>query len=285
MAAQAQIAPPRPKQFLGQVQRSWEGHGVVLAEMLHREARPLPQHVHSTAYFELILGGYYEEGTRTRRYHLSPFTLAFNPQGMEHDGAIHAAGTKFFTAELEPEWMEPFHGNSPMRETVAELHGGPMLWLAMRLYREYRLEQDACGETMDSLLWEMLAAAGRWRPEKKEPAWWGRAEEFLRENFREPVSLSAVAQAAGVHPVHLTRVCRQRQGRTIGEYLQGLRLQYACKLLAGEMPLSDIAVEAGFADQSHFTRLVQRYAGTTPAVLRAMLRSEKRKSVGNFVIG
>jgi AraC family transcriptional regulator len=149
----------------------------------------------------------------------------------------------------------------------------------MRLYREYRLEQDACTETRDSLVWEMLASTAQWKAEKTVPRWWPRVEEFLHECFRGPVSLNEIAAEVGVHPVHVTRVCRRQQGRTIGEYLQGLRLQYACELLVkGEMPVSEIAADAGFSDQSHLTRMMQRYARVTPAALRKMVRSEWKKS-------
>jgi AraC-like DNA-binding protein len=54
-----------------------------------------------------------------------------------------------------------------------------------------------------------------------------------------------------------------------GEYQQRLQVRAACELLRDpEWPLAAIAAECGFADQSHFTRVFRRMAGTTPARFR-----------------
>ena len=43
----------------------------------------------------------------------------------------------------------------------------------------------------------------------------------------------------------------------------------SAQIAGGDRPLAEIAAEAGFADQSHFTRLFRRYLGTTPGRFRA----------------
>jgi AraC family transcriptional regulator len=245
----------------------------------------LPQHLHGTAYFELILKGYYEETTRTRHYPFAPMTVGFNPAGMEHDGAIGANDTLLFAVELDQEWIEPFATDPAMRQTVAHLDAGPLLWLGLRLYREYLQSADACPATVESLTWEMLGAAAQWKPSgNHRPNWWPRVEELLHQYFRQPLSVAGIAAEVGVHPVHLARVCRRIQGRTIGEYLQRLRLQFACQMLGeGELPISEVAAESGFSDQSHLTRTLQRFAHMTPARLRQMLLSSRRKSASALV--
>jgi AraC family transcriptional regulator len=78
-----------------------------------------------------------------------------------------------------------------------------------------------------------------------------------------------LAREAGVHPVHLARAFRKFERRTPGEYQQRLQLRAACELLRDpEWPLAVIAAECGFSDQSHFTRIFRRLAGTTPAQFR-----------------
>jgi AraC family transcriptional regulator len=60
---------------------------------------------------------------------------------------------------------------------------------------------------------------------------------------------------------------------SVGEYLRRLRLDWAASQLAAtETPLALLAAEAGFADQSHFTRAFKRHAGLTPARYRSMVR-------------
>jgi AraC family transcriptional regulator len=126
----------------------------------------------------------------------------------------------------------------------------------------------------------MLAASARWPPQLAGvPPWWKRVRDLIHSRFREQVSLAEISREAGVHSVHVARVCRRLQGRTLGEYVQSLRVQFACELLGRhELPIADIAGEAGFSDQSHLTRMMRRFAHTTPARLRRMLLSGKRKS-------
>jgi AraC family transcriptional regulator len=273
--------PTRPRQFLGEVVAPQRGNGLVLAEVVHGEARRLPMHSHPNAYFELILAGHYEEGTRTRRYLFSPFTLAFNPSGMEHDGATLARETRFFTVEMEPSWVEPFVRHPAMQQTAAELQAGPLLWLGLHLYREYLGNSAASPLTTESLVWEMLAETARWKSAGgvDRPRWWSRVKDRLHAQFREPLRMAEIAAEAGVHPVHVARVCRRLEGKTVGEYVQALRVRFACEQLARlEWSLAEVACEAGFADQSHLTRVFQKFTRTTPARFRQMLAGSIRKS-------
>jgi AraC family transcriptional regulator len=97
-----------------------------------------------------------------------------------------------------------------------------------------------------------------------------RAEELLRETYCQPWSLSDVARSVGVHPAHLGRSFRARFGCTVGEFVRYLRvLHVARELRDTEKPIAQIAVEAGFADQSHCTRVFHKLIAETPARFRA----------------
>jgi AraC-like DNA-binding protein len=76
-----------------------------------------------------------------------------------------------------------------------------------------------------------------------------------------------------LHPVYLARSFRERYGVSIGEYLRRVRLDWAAaQLAATETSLAVLAADAGFADQSHFTRAFKRHAGLTPARYRRAVR-------------
>jgi AraC-like DNA-binding protein len=68
-----------------------------------------------------------------------------------------------------------------------------------------------------------------------------------------------------VHPVHLARAFRAHRGMTVGDYLRRLRATHAATLLeAPGAALSSVAIQAGFGDQSQFTRTLKRVTGVTP---------------------
>jgi YesN/AraC family two-component response regulator len=96
-----------------------------------------------------------------------------------------------------------------------------------------------------------------------------RARECIHAHFSDNLTLAQVARAAGVHPVYLGQIFRQEFGETLGEYLNRIRVRAAAGLLANsELPLSTLALDLGFYDQSHFTRVFRRLTGATPGMFR-----------------
>jgi AraC family transcriptional regulator len=78
-----------------------------------------------------------------------------------------------------------------------------------------------------------------------------------------------IAAEIGVHPFHLSRVFRTVHRQSIGEYVQQLRVTYACKQLAlPDNDLATTALSAGFADQSHFTKVFKNITGMTPGAFK-----------------
>lgn len=284
MATKAVDAAARPPvvegmRFFGDVQtrRCWDD--AVLTRLVHPRARHVPKHEHPWPYFALILGGIYEEEGRRGFNQYQGFTLGFHPAYTRHTGIVPACGASFFSVEIGESWLDDFRGPHALNQAVYELHAGEITWLAVKLYREYCAGEDACDLAMESLLWEMLGAAGRVQHLHRhpEPEWWRRAIDLLHDRFRENVRISELAEEAGVHPVYFARAFRRVTGKNPGAYLRNLRVQHACrKLLYREMPLSEIAAEAGFADQSHMTRMFQKLLRATPATIQRALfnRSE-----------
>ena len=69
----------------------------------------------------------------------------------------------------------------------------------------------------------------------------------------------------GVHPVHLCRTFSEHFDCTLGEYIRRLRVLRGRQLLAiDDGGLAEIALQSGFADQSHFTRVFKKHFGLTP---------------------
>jgi AraC family transcriptional regulator len=83
-------------------------------------------------------------------------------------------------------------------------------------------------------------------------------------------TVSALARAMNVHPVHLARLFRQTYGVSLREYRTIQLVKRAAALVLGtKAPLSQIAHECGFADHSHMCRAFRRVAGWNPSRLRA----------------
>jgi AraC family transcriptional regulator len=160
---------------------------------------------------------------------------------------------------------------------LAELRACGFVWLAWRLAAELHATDAAAPLAAEGFALELLAATSREtrteRRASRPPVWLSAAEELLRTRLDEPIGLTELAKAVGVHPAHLARVFRARHGVSVGGYGRRLRLAWAAAEIArSDMSLAAIAARAGFADQSHFTRLFRAYVGTTPARYREATR-------------
>jgi AraC-like DNA-binding protein len=87
--------------------------------------------------------------------------------------------------------------------------------------------------------------------------------------LNERISIQMLAGLAGLSIYHFARAFKRSEGLTPHEYIVRRRVQYAQNLLANsDMPLAEIAVAAGFSDQSHCARRFREHVGVTPSSYR-----------------
>jgi transcriptional regulator GlxA family with amidase domain len=181
--------------------------------------------------------------------------------------------------EFARPWLERLQGRSTVLLRPADFERGPPLWLARRLAREWREQDDVSPLAMEGLVLELLAECARSRLEPlpdHPPAWLERAGELLRARFAESLSLEEIAETVRVSADHLARTFRRCHGCTVGDQVRQLRVDFASRRLAdSDSPLVQIALEAGFTDQSHFTKTFHRYMKSTPLAFRRLHRRRR----------
>lgn len=93
------------------------------------------------------------------------------------------------------------------------------------------------------------------------------ALEMMHERYREPdLSISEIAEALALNPVYFGRIFKDITRQTPLEYLTGLRLEAAKKLLIeGQTSMVMIAEQAGFNDQRSFARFFKKEMGVPPS--------------------
>jgi AraC family transcriptional regulator len=149
--------------------------------------------------------------------------------------------------------------------------------LASLLIRELKDTDSVSGLIFESLLLNILATAFRAHRSTsgpRVPSWLADARGLLRDSLSEPVTINSVADGVGVHPAHLSREFHRFYKISAGEYLRRARVEHAANLLkTSDMPLSEIALAAGFADQSHFCKVFRRVTRLSPLQFRRLNKS------------
>jgi AraC-like DNA-binding protein len=102
----------------------------------------------------------------------------------------------------------------------------------------------------------------------------GLVMKTIDEKLGESISVSMLSAVAGLSRSHFSHAFRRTLGRTPHAHIVRTRLDRAMKLmLETDVPLSEIALAVGFADQAHFSNKFRRACGTTPAQWRKSRRS------------
>lgn len=265
-------------QYLSPVGARRECAAARLFETTYSLGMHLPRHSHQFAYLVLMIDGVLQETTRGRSYELASGWMVFNEAGESHQNEVLAARTRCLNVELAPDLLARLDREGVRaRESVLYMHSGAGIRFISRLYAA-AIDPGPELEVEGALVELLSHAWGCPDGAERRPKWIARVLELLHARFRETLTITQIADEAGVTHVHLCRGFRRAVGCTIGDYVRFLRTQWALGAVAAdENPLAGVALQAGFADQSHMTRTFSRALGRTPGRLRTATRISRSR--------
>ncbi len=239
----------------------------------------LPLHTHERATVAVILNGSFDGLMRSASRPCPAASVLTEPQGEPHGNLFERAGADVLTIQPDParlELLEPF---APVLGEVGYTRDLVVAALGQRVAAELRAPDDVTPLAVEGLILEMLALTARLRSATEHagvrppPRWLAEARALLHDRHGEHLLVSDVADAVGVHPVHLARAFRLHYGTPVGTYLRSLRLAWAAaRLTDSDDGIAQIALQAGFFDQSHFSRAFKRQFRLTPLAYRKAAR-------------
>ncbi|MCH8686103.1 AraC family transcriptional regulator [Pedomonas mirosovicensis] len=234
--------------------------------------RDFPVHSHDEYVVGVVVEGAEELLVRGERHIVAAgHTLLLQP-GEAHANACVGDGVLRYRVLYIPASCNPALADRPMSfpapvSRSAALYRG-ILDVHRSLQRETgRLEQESLLDrligilrfgTEDAAKGALPRCSGRI----------GRTKAFIDRHFAEDFGLDDLAAIAGLSPYHLLRTFKAEVGLTPVAYRLLRRVLNARELLQSTMPIAEVAVASGFADQSHLTRSFQRLMGVSPARYR-----------------
>lgn len=248
--------------------------GLALFDSYFTEEVAVPVHSHDQVHVTLVLSGDCEETYLGKTRMLMPPTVTYFHPGETH--TLHTISRRFrtFDIELDRDWLNRFLEHPIAASALLDGQNHSVIWLATRLYKEFKDADDLSPLAMEGLALEMLAELARAAKRvstKKAPRWLGRVVERIHDEFAKPISLANLAEVADVHPSHLAQVFREHFHCSPGEFIRQVRIEQAMRRMTdSEASLADISLATGFSDQSHFSRLFKRTTGLTPAQFRQL---------------
>jgi AraC family transcriptional regulator len=263
--------------FLGETVHELRLDDLFLADVRYPERRHLPVHVHSRPYFCLIRGGTYTEDYDRKTRRCAPGMLVFHPAGESHSETFDDSQVASFNVEIGPEWIRRMGEFGALLDHPVEFESGEVVALAFRMAAELSAHDAEARLSIEALTWEILAACGGTPAGvgSSPPPWLKDARDVFDNWLDESVSLRSVAREVGVHPVYFAAAFRRFHGCSPGQYLRRKRFERARHLIANpDLSLAQVAMDAGFSDQSHLNRIFRRFTGMSPGQYRTFLSSK-----------
>jgi len=175
---------------------------------------------------------------------------ALHPAGFPHDAVRRAVAAPFFAVGTGLRHL--------IHYLASETKDGPV---------DPGTAHHASGLLLDALSRSLTRPAAM-----PEPV--ARALDLLHRHYAEPIAVADLAHAAGLSVSRFHEVFRDATGRSPAAALTEIRLDRAVELLRGtDLPIAEVALAAGYSDQTALTRALRRRRGVTPAGLRRSGRS------------
>lgn len=224
----------------------------------------MARHAHGQHQFSLLLGGTLAESVAADDIRLAGCALGFKAAGVDHANDYGPSGALIFGIDLDA----TLHARREVAPpTDWRWRGAPSSELLAR--SRSLLDDLVAGVDADAegRLWELLGAFGAAGDSAAgpPPSWVARASARLQE---EATPLAEVARDEGLHPVYFARAFTRWTGSAPSTLRARARLQRAVAAVSSGQSLVDAALNAGFADQAHFSRSARAHYGLSPRQLR-----------------
>jgi AraC family transcriptional regulator len=262
----------RNGEFFGQTNEILDLNGLTFTDTEYTHPY-VDWHYHENAYFTFLLQGNVTEGNKKEIYDCSAGTLLYHHWEDAHYNIKPDGFTRGFHIEISKSWFENHLISKDNIEGSFNIKNPAAKLLTYQVFKETKLNDLNSELSIHQLLLHIFSQLNQetGKPEKK-PAWVNQIDELLRESFTEKLNLEKLAQIINIHPIHLSRDFHKYFHCNLGDYIRKLKVNKSLSLLhANKESLTDIALDCGFADQSHFIRCFKENTGITPLKYKNLL--------------
>ncbi len=262
----------RHGEFFGQTNKTLNFDGVTITDTEYTHSF-VDWHYHENPYFTFLLQGNMKEGNKKEIYDCSSGTLLYHHWEDAHYNIKPDVFTRGFHIEITEDWFEKFQLSKDQIEGSFNIKNPSLKLLMYQIFKETKLNDSSSDLSVHQLLLNLFNQLSNQKNDsEKRPGWAKQIDEILHESFTEKLSLNDLSKTLNIHPIHLSRDFQKYFNCNLGEYLRKLKVEKSLKLLNEFESLSEVALECGFSDQSHFIRCFKENMGITPLNYRKILK-------------
>lgn len=243
-----------------------------------------PPHWHSDWQLVAVTRGDGWVRTKGTRHRTPAGSLFLIPPEVVHSNDVFEGGCDFRSMLINPQLVEGVADAASMKLLRSGISASPVL-LSKELTDEFdrfhllaEQNRNALGTDVALENW-IIGLLGRHTGQCESapthvahPAA-RRAKEFISIHATEGITVEDVSVASGLSRYELSRQFKAAFGMSPHAWQLQVRIDRSKSLLKQGIPVGDVALELGFSDQAHFTRIFKKSTGYTPGTYAAEFRT------------
>ncbi|HMF71536.1 MAG TPA: AraC family transcriptional regulator [Flavitalea sp.] len=250
--------------YLGTNRRSFSLDGIVVSETEYTKTVSEDWHYHVNNHITYILQGGNREQRKNDEAQVLPGKLLIYPSGLPHRNLNTAYPSKNINLEVDDEFLLRHNLIFSISSSV------DLKFLLLKIYKECVISDNDSKASIQALVLNIFESL-REGHEHISPKWVGVIAEVLHDRWNENVSLAELSHELKLHPVTVSKNFPKHFNCTLGEYSRKIKIDRAISLIRqSNRLLTEIALECGFFDQSHFIKTFKHITGFTPQQYRRL---------------
>lgn len=250
--------------YLGSNRRSFSLDGISVTETEYTKKVSEDWHYHVNNHLSYILQGGNREQRKNLEDQVLPGKLMIYPAGMLHRNLNTAHPSKNINIEVDDKFL---HHHNLKFSMSSSAH---IKFIVLKVYKECLVNDNDSETSIKALLLNAFEHQ-QGKSEHTSPKWAAQIDEVLHDRWNENVSLAELSDELNLHPVTISKSFPKHFHCTLGEYSRKIKIDKAVAMIKdSNRSLTEIGLECGFFDQSHFIKVFKEITRFTPKEYRCL---------------
>lgn len=252
------------EKYSGEISKNHTFDGLTVGTTAYQSGRTRDDfHFHDNPTICFLLQGGGVEKRSRGSYERGVCDVRFYHAEEPHQSIIKIFPSKCVNLELELQFLNQYEISENILN-LAVIKNLDVKFLMLKIHNELLINDAFTNSSIKILLLSMLNET-KTSNKRKKPDWITNLHQLLNDRWSEQLSLEDLSLAVKVHPVTISKHFARYFSCTLGEYMRKIKVNKSIFLIKNSrLSLTEIALQCGFADQSHFIRNFKKLTGFLP---------------------
>ncbi len=253
------------EKYLGNTKNIFNtNQGIAVVETEYQKKVYEGWHSHNNAHITLYLKGGTTEKRKNFNETVGPGSLLFYHSDELHLNQDTLFPSRNINIEIEDNLLKELQINEATIEKSIQ-NSALTKFLILKIFKETQSADVFSNDSIRMLFSQLSEAHNYLERYEKSPFWVKSLHELLNDSWNENPNLQDLATVLNLNPITISKHFPKYFGCTLGEYMRRVKINRSLSLIQSDQgSLTEIGMQCGFSDQSHFIRTFKTQTGFLP---------------------